>query len=75
MTEGFVAENSFAGIYSKATANMWLVRPRVYVWATGMFTVIRMITKILFLAFAVNFAISPKGGCFSRKVEGGRFIK
>jgi hypothetical protein len=40
LIEDFVGEKSFKGIYSKETANMLLVRSRVYTWSSGMYTII-----------------------------------
>ena len=58
-------------MYTKETANMWLVRPRVYTWTSGVWTITRIIAKTLFALFAMNIWIAPKGYLFGRTVEGG----
>lgn len=71
LTETFVGGKSFEAIYTKETANTWLVRPRVYVWVTGVWTITRMTAKIFFAVFAVNSWVSPKGGLFGKTVASG----
>ena len=71
LVQGWIGEPSFEGIYTKATANMWLVRPRVYTWTSGVWTITRIIAKTLFALFAMNIWIAPKGYLFGRTVEGG----
>ena len=70
-----MGEESFEAIHTEETANTWLVRPRVYAWATGMWIILGIIAKALFAMLALNIWIAPRGFCFSLKVEGGRWVK
>ena len=75
LVQDWVGEPSFEGIYTSQTANTWIVRPRVYSWVSGHWTVTRMAAKALFVIFAINILKAPHNYCFGETVENCKQLK